>query len=238
MDLRVFLEGPARYNIAKGNSDGLMLSDIQGWLPDECPYDPTIVYDEITNPESPLGKIIDWVLVEIWEVDEATRKYTVEESKPFLLKNDGRVVDMGGSSPEFAVPDDAEDKDLRIVVKHRNHMPVISQNVTADIIAGAVIYNFTDELPKAFGFPGNSNPMVDVGGKWCMWGGDLNSDGIIDADDAALFKHGVVHGATTPGYGNLSDFSFSGATEAEDKALFRTNLRGTKSSPVLLFKQR
>jgi len=49
-------------------------------------------------------------------------------------------------------------------------------------------YDFSDGLGKAYILDAlyDPAPMVSKNGVWCMWAGDINDDGIIDAIDAGV----------------------------------------------------
>ena len=68
----------------------------------------------------PSSDIVDWVLVEL-RVGTATSA----GMRAAFLKNDGTIVDLDGTSPvEF---DGISSGNYYIVVKHRNHLAVMSQ---------------------------------------------------------------------------------------------------------------
>jgi hypothetical protein len=236
VELIVFLEGPtdAYEQLYKDISHEIdsMCSNSQGQLPEMDSICKIATYNDIKNPLGPLGQLIDWVLVEIWNIDSVARTYYLVDSAVLLLKPDGRVVDVGGSLPVFKWQPESED--TRIVVKQRNHLAVVSRRVSFEQ-GGYTEYNFSTGLDKALGLPGNSPPMMQLHTKYCMWGGDLNQDGIIDADDSAVFLFGLVTG--NEGDYNISDMNFCTIIGGRDQFIFNKNLNGTKSSPVLLFKR-
>ncbi|MBN2102512.1 hypothetical protein JW835_00560 [bacterium] len=105
--IKVFMEGP--FNI------GSMNTDLQtgGHLPLQSPYDDTEVS---AIPEN----VVDWVQVELRIMaDESGDNYT----KSVFLRNDGMVIDQDGSD---TVSIEAPEGDYFIVVRHRNHLTVMS----------------------------------------------------------------------------------------------------------------
>jgi hypothetical protein len=66
-----------------------------------------------------------------------------------------------------------------IVVKHRNSIPTWS--ATGQSFSGGILsYNFTTAETQTYG----SN-MKNVGGKWCIYNGDVNADEFIDGSDVS-----------------------------------------------------
>ncbi|MEO6693889.1 MAG: hypothetical protein ABIY50_06090 [Ignavibacteria bacterium] len=71
-----------------------------------------------------------------------------------------------------------------IVVNHRNSIETWSK-LGGEVFTGGVLnYNFTTAASQAFG-----NNMVNVGGKWSNYTGDVTQDGIVDGADGALIDN-------------------------------------------------
>ena len=69
-----------------------------------------------------------------------------------------------------------------LVLKHRNSIETWSKPGGEAIIKGSTInYDFTNAQNKAYG-----NNMVQKGTKWCVYGGDVNQDGVVDLSDLSL----------------------------------------------------
>lgn len=64
-----------------------------------------------------------------------------------------------------------------IAVKHRNSIETWSSNVVS-FNNGLLSYDFTSSANKAFG-----NNLMKIGDKWCIFSGDVNQDGFINALD-------------------------------------------------------
>ena len=104
---------------------------------------------------------------------------TAVASRSAFLKNDGSIVGDDGVSE---VPFDVPQGQYYLVIKHRNHLPVMSKiTVTLNTYPNAAsLYNFTDTQDRAHG----TNPMKDLGdGKFGMIAGDANGNGSINTED-------------------------------------------------------
>ena len=65
-----------------------------------------------------------------------------------------------------------------IQIEHRNSITTYSHPVS--FTNNNLNYDFTTSASQAFG----SN-MIQVGGKWCIFSGDVNKDGIVDLADGS-----------------------------------------------------
>jgi hypothetical protein len=159
LTLKVFLEGS--YASSTGNMT-TSLND-NGYLPIKQPYDANpwnhnggeLVSDLDNNPDNGIpdfydnnADIVDWVLVELRTDTDASTK--VAERSGFV-KSDGTVVASDGVSPlRFGV----KENDYYIVVKHRNHLPVMSANSVNLLNSTVTSYDFTTGSDKYFGTNG------------------------------------------------------------------------------------
>ena len=178
LDLKLFLGGP--YD----PDSGLMNDELrsQGLLPLQEPYSALgYVYtagggDEGIQPavlavEGPEA-IVDWVVVELRDVLEMQE---VVVSRAALLRRDGRIVDLDGSSPVLLPTEGV----YLPAVLHRNHLPVMStlqQNTMPAWTGIAMEFDFT-LLPSAFVY-GNA-PMKEEAGVMVLWPGDVTHDGQV-----------------------------------------------------------
>ncbi|MCP5064827.1 MAG: hypothetical protein GY936_20600 [Ignavibacteriae bacterium] len=109
LNVKIFLEGA--YNITKGDMNNNLS------VPLLSPYsiDPQEVNTISLN-------VVDWVLVELRDKDNSS---IVLKSRSAFILNDGRIVDIDGESPvAFQIENDS----YFIVLKHRNHLSVMSPN--------------------------------------------------------------------------------------------------------------
>ncbi len=126
------------------------------------------------------ANVVDWILVELRTGTAAAT--TVARRAAFVLA-DGSVTDLDGVSP-LAFGGALLPGDYFIVIKHRNHLAIMS--ATAQPLSGASVnYDFTDALGKAYDNPSISNDaMATLGvGKYGMIAGDGDGNGEINSND-------------------------------------------------------
>lgn len=73
-----------------------------------------------------------------------------------------------------------------IVLKHRNSIETWSKNVQMMNSGQPNTYNFTILSTQAYG-----NNLKFKSGKWCMYSGDINQDGVIDATDFSIVDNDI-----------------------------------------------
>jgi len=134
VDVKVMFQGPF---------DGVseMNTTINSNIPLTSPYseDPRTISSIPTN-------VVDWVLVEL----RSTSGGAAIVSKSALLRNDGFIVadDDGVSKINLST----SSGDYYIVVKHRNHLKIMSANTVA--LPNGTTYDFTTGSDKYFGTGG------------------------------------------------------------------------------------
>lgn len=169
LSLKVFLEGPY-------NGSGAMTTTLntQGLLPKYQPFRAApwnyIGTEALATFPS---NVVDWVMIEL-----RSDLTTIVSRRAGLLLSDGSVVDIDGTSPVSFK--DLINGNYYIVVRHRNHLPIMSANPVSLLKGSPVSYDFSTSQTQAYG----TNPMKDLGGViYGMIGGDTNSDGFIDILD-------------------------------------------------------
>ncbi|VAX15280.1 hypothetical protein MNBD_IGNAVI01-1679, partial [hydrothermal vent metagenome] len=199
VSIKIFLEGP--YNSTNNN----MNSTINANIPLTSPYSE----DPRTVSAIPINAV-DWVLVELRNKVDAS---IVEGSHSAFLLKDGTIVDTDGTSPvKFS---GATDTQYYIVVKHRNHLGVMSASLLS--FGGTPTnYDFTPASTQFYG--GNAGAVEVVAGIWGMIAGDANSDGVVDAVDKNNFWR--VENGTAYDYTKYSDFNLDANLDAVDKNNF------------------
>ena len=116
--------------------------------------------------------VVDWVLVEL-RTGTASATVTANGKKAGFLLKDGSIVGTDGSSL-LAFPL-VEMGNYYIVVRHRNHLPIMSA-AAQPLSSTSVLYDFTTASAKAYG----TGPMAALaGGKFGLWGGDVNLNNVI-----------------------------------------------------------
>lgn len=199
--------------------EGLMNHNLQNvsLLPSTDPYGTGVVFPDI-NSES-AGSIVDWIKIEI---RSSGSPEVIYQSRSLLLRPDGMVVDINGLTPIFNV----QFEPVRIVVKHRNHLPVMSNPI--DILDGGLIsYDFTTALSQAFNDGTAPIQMKLVNGVWCMIAGDIGGgingtqDYAVDGADGTpfrqIFKQGVFN------VYEKADYNLDGSVEGVDGTIFNNS---------------
>ncbi len=131
-------------------------------------------------------KIISTIDTAVVKIAEIVSPYNTIDSALVLIEN--------GTSDEVIYFSEAESKPYHIVIKHRNSIETWSSNPVQFSDTSIVNYDFTSAQSQAYG-----NNMILVSGSWCIFSGDVNQDGTVDAtdvstidNDAANFVSGYV----------------------------------------------
>ncbi|MCE7059860.1 hypothetical protein [Dyadobacter sp. CY343] len=158
-----------------------------GLLPTTDPYGNGIVYEDVNNLNGVLGAVVDWVKIEI---RSSQSPGTILESGSYLLKPDGSVVTFMGSAPYF----ESRTQPVHVVVKHRNHVAIMSQPLSIDGSIPEVEYNFTTSLQKAFTNGIIPDQMRQVNGVWCMVSGDVSQNLMVKNEDMSQTRNSYNQG--------------------------------------------
>jgi hypothetical protein len=196
---KVFLEGPYDYNSHTMRTD---LRD-NNLIPATSPYseDPRLA------PQPIPSSITDWVLVELKKV--ATGPPVAIRSA--FLRNDGYIVADDGITEQIAIND--SEGNYYIVVKHRNHLAVMSADNILLTSSSSILYDFTTSQSSAY--TTGVDAMSDLGdGKFGMCSGDGNSDNGVDAIDYNTVW--LPQNGTPWNYSKLGDFNLDGGIDAID----------------------
>ena len=102
-----------------------------------------------------------------------------------------------------------------IVVKHRNAVETWSAAGNAFNSSGVLTYNFTSAASQAYG-----NNLVLKNGKYCIYSGDVNHDGIVDSGDLASVDND--NSLYLSGY-LATDVNGDGIVDSSDLALVDNN---------------
>ncbi len=203
--------------------------------------------------------VVDWVLLELRSTsagDEASAATTVVARKPAFLLSNGRVVDaaryaeqiiqdptllcaaVGLETTEANCPDvefvqleEADDEDIYLVVRHRNHLDVISAtNITgtADANRNADIYSHDfSAAGSALAADGASALKGKDNDIHVLYGGDVDRNGVINITDYTVGAAGSIGISAY----HAGDTNFSSiVTPADYSDIIANNL--TQSSQV------
>jgi hypothetical protein len=164
--VKVFLEGP--FNA------GVMNTTLNPFIPasSATAYSEAAFSYKAKSVTPMPADIVDWVLVEIRRGTEATTKVETEAG---LLKSDGNIVDTDGKSP--LTFNNVTEGNYYILVRHRNHLPVMSASAVA-LNPTSEIYDFTSDQSKAYSIKSPSMTALP-GNVFGMPSGDADSDGDI-----------------------------------------------------------
>ena len=216
VSVKVFLQGPY--------SSGSMSTALntKGYLPFSQPYISApwgYGGGEFVSPGffTIQTTIVDWVLVQL-----RSSTTTVTTTKAAFLKNNGSIVDLDGTSLlKFG---GISGGDYYIVIKHRNHLAVMSAiKVT---LPNATVYDFTTGSDK---YNGTTAGAIQFQGVWGMIAGDANGDGLVSGTDFNVFNPKFINATT--GY-EVSDWNMDGQVTGSDFNVFNPNFVLAKSSQV------
>jgi hypothetical protein len=255
LNIRVFLQAAMDFTAA----DTIMTSYLQthplpdGYpdanLPVDNPYkeyagyeDVEGYYHQIGDPNGPAGVVVDWILVEIWgnvgtdPMAPGAFRYDLLERRALLLQPKGYIVDTTGRMPQFMV---YEDSDVRIVVRHRNHLAVMS-NAAIAFTSDQMTYDFTTGIDQAFNYLNVYGPMIlnyndhpaINNSVSCLWAGDVNFDGTLNAGDLTIFHSAYT--LDTRDY-HHADVTLDGVFNNIDLNFIRDNTIKNIYSPVIFF---
>jgi hypothetical protein len=140
------------------------------------------------------------------ELRNNTVPYTLVESKNIVLGA------TGTASPLFTTA--VNGTSYYIVLKHRNSLETWSA-APQTFSSSALSYDFTTAATQAYG----SN-MILVGTKWCLYNGDANLDGAVDALDMIAIDNDVANFII--GYIS-TDINGDGAVDALDMIICDNN---------------
>lgn len=112
-----------------------------------------------------------------------------------------------------------------IVLKHRNSLETWSNSFGVLSVRGlTVIYDFTSSKYDAYG-----NNLALKGGLYCLYSGDADQDGTIDASDLSLVENAVSIGSS--GYLN-TDINADYYLDGSDISIVENNISKSIKSPL------
>lgn len=145
----------------------------------------------------PNANVVDWVLVELrkpasGQPADANISTLIGRKAGFILTN-GTVVDLDGVTP-LAVPITKQGTGNYIVVKHRNHVSVMS-TVKSSNATGDFTNNFS-VLANVYKNPGVVSAAVALlpgnATLYGLWQGDANGNGSVTATDVTLVNNAFI----------------------------------------------
>ena len=155
--------------------------------------------------------VVDWLLL---EVRSGTSAATRVASRAAFLMSNGAVVDTDGVSPVMLPTVGAGS--YYIVVRHRNHLAVMSASAIS-LTDSTALYDFTTGLTQYFG--GDAKNVG--GGAFAMYAGDYSENGFIDIDDFVGPDNEVFQSGYRRSDLNMDGFIDSGDFVDPDNNLFK-----------------
>lgn len=214
LSLKLFLEGPFKNGKMETYLCKLrLIPKIQPYSDSPWNYNGSECIDTIPDD------VVDWVLVELRaSLPDSTTKYRSSA----LLKNSGNLSDLSGK--EYLSITSLPSGNYYVVVKHRNHIPVMSSVPVLLSEDSISTYDFSSSATKVYG---NSSTVKLGENVFGTYSGDGNGNGIINNTDyTEIWK--PENG--TMGY-KAGDFDLNGGVNIVDKNLFWKNNNG-KSTQV------
>jgi hypothetical protein len=215
MNVTVKIEGAV-------NGSGTMNVGINSRIPLVQPYN--VAPWNYAGTESVVSMpvdVVDWVLVELRQATAPAlaTSATILAKRAALLKSNGIIVDLDGNPVRFDNYSVTSGNNLYVVIRHRNHLAVMSSVGTT--LNGAVYsYNFTTGLAQAYG---GGNGYKAVSTTFAMVSGDIDNDGNIFVSD---YNKWAIGFGTTAGYFN-SDLDMDGNVFVSDYNKWAINFGST-----------
>ena len=128
--------------------------------------------------------MVDWVLVEARSgtPNQSGSKGTVTvETKAGILRANGMVTDVNGNPLLFTSLNPSDS--YYFCVRHRNHLDILTANSL--LANGTASYDLTSSVNQAFG---NQQMVLSTDGFAMFFGGDFNSDGVIQVTDSDAWE--------------------------------------------------
>jgi len=161
-EVKVMLQAPY-------DAGGMMNASLLGNIPLNQPYSrEPWNYDGTESILEMDDAVVDWVLLEL-----RSDPNTTVEKKAALLLEDGSIVQYNHLSSGVYFDSTAVGSLFHVVVHHRNHMPVMTDEKA--VFDGSLI-DFTNES-ICYGYPGAEIELET--GIYGLVAGDINSNGIL-----------------------------------------------------------
>jgi hypothetical protein len=207
LSVRLFLEGPY---IASGDT---MSADLRpsGFIPARSPF----AEDSVTASGIP-SNAVDWVLIQLRTEPAGA---AVLSRSVFLLSDGSTAAPEGAAGP---IPLKAHAGQYYIVIRHRNHLAVMSRTAQTLNPDDPGLYDFSTGMDKTY----NSDAKLLETGVYGLYAGDSNGSGTVDASD----RSATWNGRNQSGYLD-ADCNLSGTVDASDRSITWNNRNKSTSVP-------
>lgn len=147
-------------------------------------------------------------------IPDTVRVYLRNSVSPYnLIDSSVQLSDNSGYSNSI-FSDGKNSTGYYIVIKHRNSIETWSES-PEQFLLNNLEYDFTMDSSSAFG-----NNLVLKGSKYCIYSGDVNQDGIVDASDITFIDNNTYNFII--GY-ESSDLNGDGITDLADILIGENN---------------
>jgi hypothetical protein len=189
-------------------------------IPLEQPYD--VAPWNYAGTDSVLSipaNVVDWVLVELRDKDDST--LVVGKRAGFLLAA-GNIVDLDGTSTLSFEGGLVPDVAYYIVVHHRNHLAIMSDEPHL-LNASSTLYDFTTGFDKVLGDVNGYKFYLNA---YVMVAGDIDGNGNVFVSDRSLVSPNLGQSNQY----SRTDITLDGNTFVSDRSKVGQNLG--KSNPL------
>jgi len=237
LNVKVFLQGAALNPII--GEEGLMRDDLRSGvhLPIISPYKDELIVDPLifnaggeSGTSGPNDDIVDWVWVELRNEIDPT---IVMASQSAFIQRDGNIVNSLGWYYNLAI--EQPDGNYFIVIKHRNHLGIMTANPIA--LSGATsLIDFTD-ANNQITYGANAQTTLGMpNGVVAMWAGNVGGDSSVKytgaGNDATGIKDEVLSDLGNATSSNL--YSFNGYNIADVNLDGTTKYSGSGNDSTIL----
>jgi len=154
--------------------------------------------------------IVDWIFLEL---RDSSNMDNIVHQQAVLLREDGTIVNLSGIDK---IPfEGISSAKYFIALFHQNHLPIISSS-PHPINADGMVYDFTLAATAAMG----TEQLKDKNGKYMMYSGDFDSNGLINNTDYNLWK---INSSNLNVY-SPADADGNGIINSLDYNLWKVNL--------------
>lgn len=157
-----------------------------------------------------LNNVVDWVLLEA----RTTPNAPAAAQKAALLAQDGTIIGTDGSIGVNFSGLTAFNTPYYIIVRPRNHLAVMSQN--AITLPNSIALDFSN----INNIRGLNQAVLLIDGKYALFAGDGDGNGIINVFDFNLFRSQI---GTSPNQYLKGDYTLNGSVTIDDFNIYRPN---------------
>ncbi|HMS66127.1 MAG TPA: YHYH protein [Ignavibacteria bacterium] len=152
-------------------------------------------------------------------IPDSLKLYLRNHFSPYNITDSASTVQDSSGFGIFNFNYARTDSCYYLEIKHRNHMRTFS-SVCQSLGGNISTYDFTLSSSKAFGNNLIYTPDINVTGGYAFYGGDVNQDGITDAEDVSTVENSVLNSES--GY-IISDLTGDYIADASDISITDNN---------------